>query len=62
MLKAQWERARCAYIIFEKAHQRLIQGAKSDGHARGNYGVQVRGVCGGAEERVDLPWLESAQW
>ncbi len=59
VLKAQWDRAKCAYIVFEKTHQRVIR-ERSDRSRP--YGVRGRGLCGGVEERVDLPWIESARW
>jgi hypothetical protein len=59
VLNSQWNRARCAYLVFEKAHQRLICGSSDSHHGQG---VQELGVCGEVEERVDLPWLEYARW
>ena len=66
VLKLQWHRAQCAYLVFEKTHLALIrasaQSISGSGVLLGEDGVQGRGYCGGVLERVDLPWLEKAQW
>jgi hypothetical protein len=62
-LRAEWERARCAYQVFEAVHARLV----GSSIPRGISGVQiqegpskVRGTkfCGPAREEVSLERLE----
>ncbi len=84
VLKAEFERLRCAHEVFEQTHQRLVQGRDESGsvslHSNqvraklvrsvfsgvtitvDDQGVHGRMTCGRTLERVDLPWLESAQW
>lgn len=85
IFKAEWDRLRCSYSVFESTHRRLVQGRQQGfdapsevvrglrsnlGSARSRLvrvwvdesGAHGTGVCGGVEERVDLPWLEVAQW
>jgi len=65
LLKAYWDRTRCAYLVFEVAHARLV-GRVLPGPIRVNVSigedarsVQGEGVCGSARERVDLNRLEA---
>jgi hypothetical protein len=64
VLRAEWDRARCAYLVFEVTHSKLVgapapatpapvsvtdQGDSVVGH----------GVCGQSTETVRLPKLEA---
>ena len=62
LLRAEWDRTRCAYLTFEAAHARLT-GAPSEPRPQiqvqaGPERVLGQGRCGQARERVELPWLE----
>lgn len=62
LLKAQWERSKCAYLVFEATHARLsgrpfalsrVQVRISEDESA----VRGEGVCGGSVEKVVLPRL-----
>ena len=67
VLRLEWQRARCAYWVFEKVHaerigalpprSRLFVRIESTDH-----GISGEGRCGSVRERIELPFLESAQW
>ena len=66
VLRAQWDRARCAHLVFEKAHARLFglgPGALSVGLRVADAGdaVEAEAQCGDARERVRLRKLEKVQ-
>ncbi len=67
LIWSQWNRAKCAYLVFDAVHSQLI------GQTRlhrprfievGEDEISVFGIgrCGQAFERVRLPKLESAKW
>ena len=63
----EWQRTRCAYAVFEKAHAALIGGLSFASTVpvsltRGETFVEGQARCGQANERVRLPRLESARW
>ncbi len=66
VLKLQWQRTRCAILVFELTHQARARGRDSlsvrDGLTFDDRGVRGRRTCAGVTEKVDLPWLETAQW
>jgi hypothetical protein len=65
-LYAEWNRAKCAYLVFESAHARLMGSLKPppptvrvEEDAR-----EIRGSsrCGSANETVSLRKLEEIRW
>lgn len=65
LLKAQWNRGRCAYLVFETAHARLT-GRLEKGRpasvriqvSESAEAVESLGECGQAREKITLPRLE----
>jgi hypothetical protein len=65
LVRAEWKRGQCAYVVFERTHARLtgrpplarasvaVRLAEDDG------GVTGEADCGEARERVRLPKLEN---
>lgn len=67
MLRAQWQRARCAYLVFEFAHAARIGARPSLREPSGLRTVreaewiETRARCGSGEEVVRLPlWRETS--
>jgi hypothetical protein len=63
VLRAEWQRARCAYVVFERTHERLVglpeQGVSVSVRVSERPGsVLGEGRCGGANERVEMAKLE----
>jgi hypothetical protein len=73
LLKTEWNRLKCAYLVFEIGHQKLTQEANDADSGRsvridyenGLVNVQVQGEgilasaqCGQSHESVKLPNLE----
>jgi hypothetical protein len=67
LLRAQWERGRCAYLVFEATHARRAGMPAPAGVRR----VRLRSDelrttgearCQDALEQVTLPGLEAARW
>jgi hypothetical protein len=65
VLWAEWERARCAYQVFEHTHAARnrttrfgIGRPRSLSIRRSPDGVEGSGRCGDSVEKVFLPWLE----
>ncbi len=71
IVKAQWDRDRCAYFAFQAAHESLM-GALSVGWKRETgfevhlwedpNNVHAEAICGDAKEAVTLAKLPRAQW
>ena len=63
VLKAEWQRARCAHLVFERTHERLV-GVPERGISisvrvsEDASSVQGEGICGDAVERVEMRKLE----
>lgn len=62
VLRTEWDRARCAYLVFERAHERLV--GLPGGMGKVNVfedddAVRGEAKCGSAVERVELRRLES---
>jgi hypothetical protein len=71
LLRAEWDRGRCAYLVFEETHARLIGARLRESGFGSRSGVTIEetsqevrgsGRCGGATELVALPKLESLSW
>jgi len=72
LLKAQWDRIRCAHLVFEKTHEQMIKGETPLSGPIGISGDAIvaetptgfigKAVCGNSRERVELPKLENAKW
>ena len=67
LFKLEWDRARCAYVVFEKTHAKVV--GASDPEPRvfvaleeSEAGVSGSARCGQAREEVSLPHLEQAVW
>ena len=66
--KAEWERTRCAYLVFEKTHAELVGRSGTRAFfpmtvADRPDSVEGFGQCGPeVRERVRLPKLEYAKW
>ena len=68
IFKAEWDRGKCVYVVFEKTHAALI-GAPSPNPPRWMdspsavenlpQGAKGLALCGGSPETVSLPSLES---
>lgn len=71
LLKIQWDRGRCAYLVFEHTHRHLLVGLsqKQGGPSiLGSIGsiqfqdspdqITGQGLCGESKESVTLPRLE----
>ena len=66
LLQSQWNRGKCAYLVFESVHSQLVGRSYP---VYSNIKIQetedrVIGVgrCGNSKERVELPKLEAAEW
>lgn len=65
VLKAEWHRARCAHLVFERTHERLV-GAPERGVSvsvrvtEDPVSVRGEGLCGTAIEQVELRKLEAS--
>lgn len=60
-------RLRCAYFVFEATHAHLIGAPVFPSPIKVSiqefeWGVRGEGRCHGMTERVELPWLEKANW
>ena len=67
LFKAEWQRAKCAYVVFEKTHAKVVgSGDPVPGvpvtFEETEDGVSGSALCGRAQERVSLPKLEKASW
>ncbi len=66
ILRAEFNRAQCAYAVFEKTHAALIGGMDPLPlfHAviQREPNVVGRALCGRAHEEVALPEIESGPW
>lgn len=64
LLRAEWDRTRCAYVTFEATHARLTGSrARQDLRVRLSEDaeeVRGEGSCGSARESVRLPRLEGS--
>lgn len=67
--KTHWQRARCAYLVFELTHARLVGSPFRPPRAGFRYrtfedseSVSGEGVCGKVKERVRLGKLEAETW
>jgi hypothetical protein len=67
LFKAEWDRGKCAYLVFEKTHAAAMNPSQSDFFSVGSV-VQtedlpdsVKGIalCHGSPEIVSIPKLES---
>jgi hypothetical protein len=66
VLRAQWDRTRCAYLAFEKTRAKL-QGSEVAWSAQIRFrenadSLETQVTCGGATEKVSLKKLEAVQW
>lgn len=65
LLRAEWDRTRCAYLTFEAVHAKLVGSyLRPNPQVRvdaGNERVRGQGICGQAHEQMELPWLEATQ-
>lgn len=71
LLKAQWERSRCAYLVFEATHARLTGrlfvlpeakfGRIEIGFAEDGQFIQGEASCGSGSEKVRLPKLAAPE-
>lgn len=67
VLKAEWDRSRCAYLVFEATHAkrtrsltpRLSTWVRFDEDSELITGERI---CRNASEKVSLPKLEAARW
>jgi hypothetical protein len=66
VLHAEWDRARCAYLVFEKTHSRLNGHPSADSFeiliSEDAEQVEGTGSCRYARERVSFKKLSSASW
>ena len=67
VLKAEWQRVRCVYLVFEGTHSRLIGALSSKRSIQIQFSESADrvvgvGTCGKIKEKVELPKLEAAQW
>lgn len=67
VLKAQWERSKCAYLVFETTHARVAGHPLPPASIRvilseDEQAVEGSALCGQASESIRLPKLEHAQW
>jgi hypothetical protein len=67
LFKAEWQRAKCAYIVFEKTHAKIVGSADPEPQelvffSESEDGLSGESTCGQARERVSLPKLERASW
>lgn len=67
MLKVEWDRGKCAYIVFEKTHAQVANSLPPLNPWGGEVPVQVQnlpdsaegnGLCGQSTEAVSLPQLD----
>ena len=69
LLRGEWERGKCAYLVFERTHARLVGLAKPWMTERSAQIVIIEeptrirgeGRCGSALEKVNLTRLEAAR-
>jgi hypothetical protein len=66
VLRAQWERGRCAHLVFERTRAALSRGSRASSTFAGDVRIRedaefVRGEgrCGGARESVALRKIEA---
>jgi hypothetical protein len=66
MLHVEWHRAKCAYLVFQSAHTRLVGSIALTSSVvkitEDDQGVNAEAECGKASETVHLNKLEAIQW
>lgn len=69
IIRAEWEWAQCAVLVFEKVHAQLTHSPDPYPQSRHpvwikNLGTHLQGEarCGSAHETLSLPQLESTEW
>lgn len=66
LIRAQWDRAKCAYLVFESTHAtragRLQKPSLLVSISTGDQEFTGVGLCGKARETVRLRKLENAKW
>jgi hypothetical protein len=63
LFQHEWNRARCAYLVFEATHARLVGrdfGTREVNLLEDSVSVRGEAICGNAHEAVELPRLDPA--